>query len=66
MRHYTREVFGPPSPRTGPGCRQKGVGSEGDILTTLNNYSQVIPSLRYEMASVMGDVLGEENDSPLR
>ncbi len=49
-RHYTRGVFGAFSPPTGSGCRQNcrqdGVGSEGDISTTLDSYSQVTSSLR--------------------
>jgi hypothetical protein len=41
-----------------------GVTSKGDITTTLNTYSHVIPSLRGETASAMEDVLGEKGDPP--
>jgi hypothetical protein len=34
-----------------------GVGSKGDITTTLDAYSHVIPSLRGETASAREDVL---------
>ena len=35
-----------------------------DITTTLNTYSNVIPSLRGETASAMEDVLGQKGDLP--
>src|SRR5215212_9089720 len=38
--------------------------SKGDIMTTINTYSHVIPSFGGEMAPAIVDVLGEKGDPP--